>query len=119
MARQSFRVDQENFTVDFSKSQIQITERSRAVEVSINVDEKLAKWLVKKLKSLAVGEFRLGFLGSFKGENSDLMLNLRKNKGGLYLSMLWFSTSCSRGFKNICVPQGRLTEGWKGLLSAL
>lgn len=46
MFRRCFKIEKKIFVVDNSKNQIQITEKSKAVEASVAIDIPLTKWLV-------------------------------------------------------------------------
>lgn len=118
-SRHYFQVEKKAFTVDFTKDQMVVTKQSQMVEVSIAIGVPLARWLIEKLKRLIAGDVKLGFIGSKKVNASNLIKNLRSNRGGRYLSKQWFNSSCSKGFKTICVPQGCNLEGWKSRLSSL
>lgn len=105
-SRRSFVVERKSFSVEFVKDVVEISEKSMSFQVSVGLEVHLVQWLIKKIKGLTEGEGKLGFVGSRKGTNIDVILNLNKNKGGSYLSLLCFTDSFSRGFKCLCFPMG-------------
>lgn len=83
--------------------------------VSCDFDAKLVKWLVENLKRLIADTPRLGFLASKKGSNAYLILNVKRNRGGTFLSTLWFGVNIKRDSKSIYSP-GPSTRGMEGLI---
>lgn len=68
---------------------------------------------MKKLMCLLDDEQRMGFVGRRRGIKMDLTLYVKKNKSGVSLSLLVFSSSFERG------PKASAMIGWKCLLNAL
>lgn len=83
-------MERKSFTVAFIKDKVEISEKSRSVQVSVSVEEALVRWLIEKLKSLRSAEPKQGHLGSRKGKDLDVILNVKKNIGGFFLSLLGF-----------------------------
>lgn len=70
------------------------------------------------MKSFVKENWRFGFQGSKKGKEMDLTINIKKNKNGVFLSLLVFCSSFSKRLKTICIPVGFNLSGWKLFLSA-
>lgn len=85
----------------------------------MGVETLLVRWLISKIYLLLKDEKRLGFVGSRKGKNMDLMLNLKRNKGGIFLSMLCYSSSSTKNPKCLYFPKGSNASGWNALVEAL
>lgn len=120
--RRVFVIERKSFVVAFSKDVVESCEKGRSFQVSVRLEVKLVEWFLRKLQGLVEdqqGEPRQGLLGSRKGNSMDLMLNIKKNKRGFYLSLLCFSSSFSKGFKCLCFPIGFYYKGWKALLHML
>lgn len=110
--KRSLKIEKKIFWFDLSRGLMQIKEKSKSTEISTEVELQLIKWLIDKLEEANSIERRVGFLGSKRGSASNLMISIRSNKGGEFLSVLWFSASCTRGFKMLCIPKGRGKGGW-------
>lgn len=110
-----FRIERKNFEVVFNKDFVGITERSKAGLVSAQVEADLARWLRSKLKGLVWAdevEPRVGVLGSRRGKEMDIVINVKRNKAGFYISILCLNSKLSRGFTCIRIPQGKNCQGW-------
>lgn len=62
---------------------------------------------------------RLGCLGSGKGNSTDIILNLKKNKGDASSPFFVSLIDSINGFKTVYIPQGKDFLGWKHLLQSL
>lgn len=71
----------------------------------MGIEVELIKWVIMKMKRQGWEDETLRFVGSQKGKNMDLTLNVKENKGGRLLSLLCCSSTLSRGFKCICFPK--------------
>lgn len=118
-SRRSFVIERKTFSVVFSKDVDEIGEKNRMVEVSFGAEVSLVKWLMSKLKILIREKVKTGFVESRKGSKRDVTLSVKKNKGGVYLWLLVFSSLFHRGLMCICVPVRDGFVGWKLLLNAL
>lgn len=66
--RKSFRIEKKICVVDYAKEHVEVSEKSKSLEVMVAVDTHLAKWLMSGLRILLGGCFLLGFMGSKKGK---------------------------------------------------
>lgn len=49
----SFVIERKSFVVSFSKDVVEIVEKkSKALEVSVGLEEHIAKWLIKKMNGI-------------------------------------------------------------------
>lgn len=62
------------------------------------------RWLLDKLVSLQVSESKLGLLDSKNFQNIDLILSLKANKAGRFVSVLGFHKTGVKGRTIICCP---------------
>lgn len=53
-----------------------------------------------------------GFVGKNRSGEVDLVVNIKKNSEGCFLSFLFLSHAFRRGVWTICVPQGEGSRGW-------
>lgn len=65
-----------------------ITEKGKGFSVDSNLDVKLMKWLLTAMKDVLRRNQKSGFVGS--GE-LELILNIKQNKEGPFISLLFFS----------------------------
>lgn len=117
-----FRVERKTFEVTFRKDEVEVTERSRAVQITTGLEVSLCEWLIWKLKGvLAIDENvpKTGFLGTRRGKAMDITTNIKKNKGGHFLSILCFSKKFRQGYNCICIPRGLNSSGWRTFCQAL
>lgn len=103
----------ESSEISFYKDFEGITEKSRTAYVSTRIEVDLARWLKWKLKGLIDArliEPKVGSVGTRRGREMDLVVNLKRNKAGYFISILCLNPKMSRGFNCIYVPQGKLSR---------
>lgn len=47
--RRSFRIERKTFVVEFSKDLVEVTEKSKSLEVTVGLETTVMKWLIGKL----------------------------------------------------------------------
>lgn len=116
--KQTFKIEKKVFVVNFSKIFVKVSKKRKAFEVTIAIEIPLVKWLIAKFRIVAKDLPRTGFIRSKKGAIMDMALNCKKNEGGFFLSLICFSSDYSRGFKSLCIPQGRCNDSCNSMLYA-
>lgn len=104
MARRTFKIEKKTFVVDSSKESVEFIEKSISLVVLVVVEVDSVRWLIELLKRLVIGENVVGFIRSREGAKMDILLNMKKNKAGAYLSLLCLATEFSKGFKVLYFP---------------
>lgn len=77
-------MERKTFSVVFAKERVKIREKSSSVEVTAGIEESLARRLLLKIKKLEDGLLQPGFIGSRRGKEMDVILNLKRNAKGFF-----------------------------------
>lgn len=81
----------------------------------MEIEPGLVHWLIWKLKGVLTvdgDEPKVGLFGSRRRKEMDLVVNVRKNKGGFFVSKLCFTGVSYRSYRCICLPKGTKSYGW-------
>lgn len=67
-SRRRFVVERKEIVVEFSKDVVEVTEKSKAVQITIGFEEKLVQWMTWKLKGLLSNEGEMSSWVSWAAE---------------------------------------------------
>ncbi|KAL5700656.1 hypothetical protein ACHQM5_026076 [Ranunculus cassubicifolius] len=122
MVRLSFSAGRKSFTLEKAGNIVLIKETNHKGVSSLDLPLDAAEWMVSKFKLLTrLGNFK-GKLGSKAFTGLDLILTVKENDGGFFISILAFFKGPRKGSVAVYCPKNRnrsKTGGWESFLSAL
>lgn len=110
------KVERKTFILAMVKDWLRIEERGRGWASSVDLPRAAVVWLSGKLKSLTTARLKAATAGSRSFSEFDLVLTVKTNKVGWYLSILCLHRLGDRGRNIICVPLR--SDGNGGKISA-
>lgn len=117
--RKGFAIERKFFTIEKLREQVTIQEKGGGFVIRIDLPLEAAKWLMWKLDGLLAEEIHLGFIGSKSFTEQDMVLTVKANKAGRFLSILCFHRNRYKGRTTIIFPLKSDNGGGRVFLNAL
>lgn len=86
---------------------------------SLELTVEASRWLLEKLNDLLGKDVRYGFMGSKSFHDIDLVINIKANRAGHFISLFGFQKKGAKGRAMICYPMVEKLEVRDNLISAL
>ncbi|KAF9596615.1 hypothetical protein IFM89_012738 [Coptis chinensis] len=104
-------------TFEFKKSNermISVVERARGFTTKVELLTVSGAWIAEKLAAFDNKEIRVGIVGKKRFDDTDIFIEIKNNRSGLFISLLFISKRFNKGVVTVCCPIG---ENKMGLLT--
>lgn len=98
---------------------IKLSKSAKNLNVTVDIYEKMKKWLLDMVFVAEREPERLGFIGIHQSSMYDYSVMIKVNKGGHFITLLVRSTLYTSGRRYICIPRGEAGRGWHDVIDAL
>lgn len=99
-----FRVERKLFSISRAREWVRIIEKCGGFSTILDLTVEAVKWIVWKLNCLDWDKLKLSKFGSKSFREFDIVLSIKANRAGRFLSILCFHKTGARGRSVICCP---------------
>lgn len=117
--RKSFTIERKVFFVEKVRDWVVVEERGKGSSFKVNLNTLAAEWLFGQLKGLRNHALSCRSVGSKAFADIHLVLSIKSNKAGWFLSVLCFRKFGNRSRSSICIPLDNVGSGLEKFVEAL